>query len=84
MVRRGISEKTQERLAGEGIRTEQLLRRVRHLTDGVILGSRAFVDGWFERNRDWFGGGSRENRATGARRIGKDWRTLWNLRQLRE
>jgi hypothetical protein len=72
-------------LEGEaGIRTELLLRRVRHLTDGVIFGSRGFIDGWFERNRSWFGGKSREERKTGARRIGKEWRELYNLRQLRE
>jgi hypothetical protein len=85
LVRRGLSERTMARLEGEGgIRTELLLRRVRHLTDGVILGSRGFIDGWFERNRNWFGGRSREERKTGARRIGKEWRELYNLRQLRE
>ena len=84
VVRKGISEKVQQRLAGErGIRRELLLRKVRHLTDGVILGSREFINGWFEQNRDWFGGASRENRTTGARRIGKDWRKLYSLRQLR-
>jgi hypothetical protein len=50
----------------------------------VILGSRGFIDGWFERNRNWFGGSSREERKTGARRIGKEWRELYNLRELRE
>ena len=85
VVRKGLSEKTRARLEGEGgIRTELLLRRVRHLTEGVILGSRGFIDGWFERNRNWFGGRSREERKTGARRIGKEWRELYNLRQLRE
>jgi hypothetical protein len=84
-VRRGVSEAVRGRLAREqGIRTELLLRRVRHLTDGVILGSRGFIDGWFERNRSWFGGKSREQRKTGARRIGKEWQDLYNLRQLRE
>ncbi|RFC48292.1 MAG: hypothetical protein DVB22_002932, partial [Verrucomicrobia bacterium] len=85
VVRKGLSERTRARLEGEaGIRTELLLRRVRHLTDGVIFGSRGFIDGWFERNRSWFGGKSREERKTGARRIGKEWRELYNLRQLRE
>ncbi len=85
VVRKGLSEKTQERLAGEqGIRREQLLRRVRHLTDGVILGSKEFINGWFRQHRSWFGGASAERRETGARRIGKDWRKLYNLRQLRQ
>jgi hypothetical protein len=85
VVRKGLSERTRARLEGEaGIRRELLLRRVRHFTDGVILGSRGFIDGWFERNRSWFGGRSREERKTGARRIGKEWRELYNLRQLRE
>jgi len=85
VVRKGLSEETLARLEGEGgIRTELLLRRVRHLTDGVILGSREFIDGWFERNRNWFGGRSRDQRKTGARPIGKEWRELYNLRQLRE
>jgi hypothetical protein len=85
VVRKGLGERTRVRLEGEvGIRTELLLRRVRHLTDGVIFGSRGFIDGWFERNRSWFGGKSREERKTGARRIGKEWRELYNLRQLRE
>ena len=85
VVRKGVSERVRERLeASVGVRREQLLRRVRHLTDGVILGSREFVDGWFERNRGWFGGASREKRKTGARKIGKEWRGVWNLRQLKE
>ena len=84
VVRKGLSERVRERLeASVGVRREQLLRRVRHLTDGVILGSREFIDGWFERNRGWFGGSSGEKRKTGARKIGKDWRALWNLRQLK-
>jgi hypothetical protein len=85
VVRKGLSERVRERLeASVGVRREQLLRRVRHLTDGVILGSREFIDGWFERNRGWFGGSSGEKRKTGARKIGKDWRGVWNLRQLKE
>jgi REP element-mobilizing transposase RayT len=34
----------------------QLLRcRVRYFSDGVVLGSKAFADKLFHRNRDWFG-----------------------------
>ena len=67
-----------------GVRREQLLRRVRHFTRGVIFGSREFIDEWFGRNRDWFGGSSREKRQTGARPIGKSWKGFYNLRQLRQ
>ena len=84
VVRRGVSEQVQKKLdAGGGVKRELLMRRVRHFTDGVILGSREFIDGWFERNRSWFGGASAEKRKTGARRIGPGWRELHNLRQLR-
>ena len=85
VIRRGVSAKVQARLdSGTGVRREQLMKRVRHFTDGVILGSREFIDGWFERNRAWFGGASREGRKTGARRISKDWKEIHSLRQLRQ
>ena len=84
VVRRGVSEKVQARLQREtGVRHELLRQRVRHFTQGVIFGSREFIDEWFTRNRDWFGGASREGRQTGARSIGKGWKGLYNLRQLR-
>jgi REP element-mobilizing transposase RayT len=84
VIRRGLSPEVQERMAAKcGVRTELLRRKVRHLTDGVILGSRDFIDRWFERHRYWFGGRSREHRATGARRIGPGWKSLWTLRDLR-
>ena len=83
-VRRGVSEKVQARLASEsGVRREQVMKRVRHFTDGVILGSRAFIDEWFERNRGWFGGRSQKVRKTGSRPIRKGWQDLYNLRKLK-
>ncbi len=85
VIRRGVSGKVQARLDSEtGVRRERLMKRVRHFTDGVILGSREFIDGWFQRNRDWFGGKSRADRKTGARCIGKGWKGIYSLRQLRE
>jgi hypothetical protein len=85
VIRRGVSEKVQARLARQsGVRREQLMKRVRHFTDGVVLGSRTFINGWFEQNRAWFGGRSQEARKSGARKIRKDWKDLYNLRQLRE
>jgi REP element-mobilizing transposase RayT len=85
MLRRGMSAQTRERLASvHGIRTEMLRRRVRHLTAGVVLGSRDFIDEWFKRNRHWFAGQSREHRATGARSMGRAWGPLCSLRRLHE
>ena len=85
VIRRGVNAKVQARFDGErGVKREQLLRRVRHLTDGAVLGSRAFIDEWFERNRGWFGGKSCVSRKTGARRIHKDWEGVYNLRQFRQ
>ena len=84
-VRRGVSERVQQRLeSASGVRREQLLKRVKHLTHGVIIGSREFINDWFERNRPWFAGRSQTCRKTGARPIGKEWRTLYSLRQLRK
>ncbi|HWB05743.1 MAG TPA: hypothetical protein VG796_22170 [Verrucomicrobiales bacterium] len=83
---RCVSERTQKALAKESglsIRRELLLKRVKHFTRGVIIGSLEFIDTWFERHRPWFGGRSRTHRETGARPISKEWRGLYNLRQLR-
>ena len=86
-VRRGVSERVQQRLeSASGVRREQLMKRVKHLTHGVIIGSREFINDWFERNRAWFGGRSQTCRKTGARRIGSgnEWQGIYNLRRLRE
>ncbi|HWB06061.1 MAG TPA: transposase [Verrucomicrobiales bacterium] len=86
VTRRGLSEKVQKSLANESapaIQRELLLKRVKHFTRGVILGSREFIDDWFERHRPWFAGRSATTRETGARPISKEWRGLYNLRQLR-
>ena len=48
-----------------------------------VPGSREFINSWFEQNRSWFGGRSQAERRSGARKIGKDWKQLYNLRQLR-
>ena len=60
----------------------QALRcRVRYFTDGVVLGSQAFVDGFFERQREMFG----DRRTSGGRRMkGAQWGGLRVLRQLKE
>ena len=83
LVRRGVSAKVLARLESEhGIRREMLLRRVQHLTRGVIFGSREFINGWFERNRSWFKGSSAERRKTGARPVNKEWKGIYSLRRL--
>lgn len=73
LARHGLSESEREKLLGSGglwLAAGVAARRVRHFTAGVILGSREFVDRWFESNRWWFGGRSRVNRRTGARSMG--------------
>ena len=74
VVRRGVSEKVRERLTTPNERrlaTEVLTRRVQHFTKGVLLGSRTFVDQWFERNRTVVNVSSRTKRRKGARSLGR-------------
>ena len=66
--KRALDRETIRRLLKEGGRlspAEVLRLRIRHLTDGVVLGSREFVDGVFERYRGRFG----PRRRSGARPI---------------
>src|SRR5690606_18351479 len=88
VIRRGLSEAVQAKLASEGERklaVELAGRRVRHFTAGVIVGSRKFIDGWFADHRDWFRGASATDRKTGARSMGRrELRGLYSLRTLRE
>ena len=75
-------EEIQEVLRQGGRLSEaEILRlRVRHLTDGVVLGSREFVNEMFARYRPLFG----PRRQDGARPIrGTPWRCLTTLRDLR-
>ena len=51
--------------------SEVLIRRVQHFTRGVIIGSRAFIDGWFELNRGIVIGRSRTERKRGSRLLGE-------------
>ena len=85
VVRRGVSEKVRERLTTANERqltTEILTRRVQHFTRGLILGSRAFIDGWIEKNREFVKGSSRTDRKRGSRSLGK--RALRGLYALRD
>jgi hypothetical protein len=60
-----------------------LLHRLRHFTDGAVIGSKAFVNQTFEAARERFG----PTRKTGARQMrgnaapAKD--ILWTIRDLR-
>jgi REP element-mobilizing transposase RayT len=87
VVRRGLSDKVRERLTTPDERrlaVEVLGRRVGQFTRGLLIGSRAFVDGWFERNRDVCRGRSRVERKRGSRSLGKvALRGLYSLRDPR-
>jgi len=55
--------------------------KVRYFTDGVVLGSQAFVDEFFERQREYFG----EPRKSGSRKMkGADWGEMRVLRDLKD
>ena len=74
IIRRGVSEKVRERLTTPNERrlaVEVLQRRVAHFTRGMMFGSRAFVDGWFERNRPVVSGRRRTERKRGSKSMGK-------------
>jgi len=68
--------------AGGKLTLAQLLRcRVRHFSDGLVLGSRSFVNRYFEGARAEFG----PRRASGARRIrGSEEAGLYAMRDLRK
>jgi putative transposase len=74
VVRCGVSEKVRERLTTPNERrlaAEVLTRRVQHFTKSMIIGSRAFIDGWFEANRGIVKGRSRTERKRGSKPLGK-------------
>lgn len=73
VIRKGLSEKVRERLTTPGERqlaAEILKRRVAHFTRGVLIGSRSFIDNWFEANRDRVKGRSRTERKRGSQSLG--------------
>lgn len=82
-VKPGFSRKKVERVLAEGgrLKPAEVLRcRVRYFSDGVVLGSREFVDEVFARHRAEFG----VKRETGAREMRKgDWGGLCTMRDLR-
>lgn len=87
LVRRGLSEKVREKMLNPNERRlagEVLLRRVEHFTRGVLIGSRAMIDGWFEANRQVVLGRSRTERKRGSKPLGKPaLRGLYAFRDVR-
>jgi REP element-mobilizing transposase RayT len=85
VVKQGLSEKVREKLTTPNERrlaAEVLLRRVQHFSRGVLFGSRAFIDGWFEGHRDYMKGRSRTERKRGSRPLGQAaLRGLYTLRE---
>lgn len=84
IARRGFSrEQIRAELSRGGVLTrEELLRcRVRYFTDGAVLGTRDFVNRFFEARREQFG----PSRQSGARKMrGGDWGDLTCLRDLQK
>jgi hypothetical protein len=66
---------------GGGLSLGELLRcKVRYFADGAILGTEAFIESWFQQNRDKVGA----KRPNGARQMqGGGWGPLRVLRDLR-
>jgi len=82
VVSRGVTaESARAVLAEKGrLSPAELVRlRVRYFSDGVVLGSREFVEGIFEAQREHFG----PKRKSGARRITESDASFYTLRHLR-
>ena len=82
VVRRGVSADSARAVLAERGRLSpaELVRlRVRYFTDGVALGSREFVEGIFEAQREMFG----PRRKAGAQRLTESAEPFYTLRRLR-
>jgi len=74
LTRRGLSGKVRARLASpdeQRLAAEVLVRRVRHFTQGLVIGSRAFIEAWFASHRNVCQGRSRTDRQRGAQSMGQ-------------
>ena len=82
VTKAGFSSEESERVAkaGQGrLSTAQLLRtRIRHLSQGVAIGGRAWVEAVFAANKEHFG----PKRKTGARKLRASDSDLWSMRDL--
>ncbi|MDB6004542.1 MAG: hypothetical protein JWR15_1529 [Prosthecobacter sp.] len=82
VLRRGVTaESARAVLAEKGkLSTAELVRlRVRYFSDGVVLGSREFVEGVFEAQRERFS----PKRKVGSRRMAESEESFYTLRSLR-
>ena len=83
-ARAGFSREEAERVLKGGGKlslSEVVHCQLRYLSDGAVLGSRRFVDEFFENRREMFGA----SRTSGARKMrGADWEGLMSLRDLGE
>jgi hypothetical protein len=81
-ARSGFSREEAERVLKGGGKlslSEVIHCQLRYLSDGAVLGSRRFVDEFFENRREMFG----PSRTSGARKMkGADWEGLMSLRDL--
>ncbi|OYW70957.1 MAG: hypothetical protein B7Z37_29120 [Verrucomicrobia bacterium 12-59-8] len=82
VVRRGVSVETVRAVLAERgkLSPAELVRlRVRYFTDGVVLGSKEFVEGIFETQRERFS----PKRKEGGRRMAESETPFYTLRRLR-
>jgi len=85
---RGKAEAELARLSEEKARDLKISKvircRVRYFTDGAVIGSKSFVDGFFQASRERFG----PKRKDGARKprgsLGEMAGEIWSLRDLKE
>jgi putative transposase len=83
VVKRGVSVEAARAVLAERAKLSpgELVRlRVRYFSDGAVLGSKAFVEGIFEAQREQFS----PKRKRGARRIQEMAPPMYSLRQLRQ
>ncbi len=85
VMKRGYSEaevECEQEAAGQLSVATKLRSRIRHFSEGVVIGSGSYVEDVFENCRPWFG----ENRKRGRRRLRqcRDCPELLNLHALRE
>ncbi len=82
--RKGIPAEAVATVQAEGgrlTRAELLRCRIRYFSDGVVIGSKAFVEAFFEAKREYFG----NKRRRGARPMsGGNWDGLHSVRALRD
>ena len=80
--KRGMNRKKalEELREGKSLSRAELLRcRVRYFSDGLVLGSREFVEKAFNEKREWFG----PKRKSGARGLPVKGESLFSLRELK-